>query len=447
MDKIERPPPVLVLVLERFRQDGSKNKSAMGVPRQIDISPYVRGAVKHGAYLDYHLCTMVLNSVLPAEQAKGGDCSTAEKEVMTQEMDGKNGTEERTNNDVGHQPPKDLELLKNGSIKGLTYGRFKNLVENGWLTREDFDKMTNVREVVIPKRGKVIQFLQHEKERKPVNIKSLGIFDVRSVQEGKVWGHSKLGRLSSLVKQNVSQRGTEYTCNMCKETLGGRSLLVDHLYGAHSLWMEQTGYSGNQLSTGSCKKKISHAVMAICDPELQIERVILKGEWCYPTDIQLFRVHINPAPLKRKEAQNQSKKEKPSKKKRQQMKEEMAELDRRLEQQKHKLRKLEEREVDLRSGGTSQGPLWPSPPAWQGPPVQGPPVWHGPENWQGNPVWQGPSDWQGHDYWQGSQDWQAHENWRGAPDWQGHETWQGSQDWQGPPVRPSFRCIHKLWPS
>ena len=159
-----------------------------------------------------------VNSFPPTEQAKGGDCSTAEKEEVTQEMEGNNGAEERTNNDVGLQPPKDLALLKNGA-KSLKFGRFKNLVEDGWLTREDFEEMTNVREVVIPNRGKVIQFLQYEKERKPVNIKALGITDVKSIQDGRVWGHSKLGKLSSLVKQNTSQRATEYTCHKCKGSL------------------------------------------------------------------------------------------------------------------------------------------------------------------------------------------------------------------------------------
>ena len=103
------------------------------------------------------------------------------------------------------------------------------------------------------------------------------------------------------------------------------------------------------------------------------------------------------------------------------MKEEMARLEQRLEQQKHKLRKLEEKELDPRSG-------------------QSPAVWQGPSNWQCHESWQSPPDWQGPPDCQG----QGPPVWQGPPDWQGPTDWQGPPYWQGPPVWPADRCTYRF---
>ena len=244
-------------------------------------------------------------SMSPTEQAKGGDRfgpSFGEKEEMTQKTDRR--TKEQMNKNDKLLPSKNGALNK--ASKELSFKKFKNLVENGLLSKEDFDKMDNVREVVIPNRGKVIQFLQYEKSKGSVNIKALDINDLRNVQDCGFWGNTGLGRLSDLVKQNISQRGTEYFCHQCKVTYGGSSPLVDHLLAVHSLWMEQAGYSEN-LSKYKQKQNFFYALMALCDPKLQIEKVILKSEEFNLTDSHPFKsAGGDTTPLKRKEAQNES---------------------------------------------------------------------------------------------------------------------------------------------
>ena len=155
-----------------------------------------------------------------------------------------------------------------------------------------------------------------------------------------------MGRLSGLVKQNTSQRGTEYTCHQCEQKFS-RTQLIRHLSVSHILWMEQAGYSGKELKLGNCKNRFLFAVMSLCDPELLIEQVILKNE-----NFPAGRLAI---PLRRKEAPTGSQKKNPLEKKCHQLKEEMARLDQHLEEQKLKLRMLEEREVELRSGIKSKG--------------------------------------------------------------------------------------------
>ena len=265
-----------------------------------------------------------------------------EKEKITQKTDDVRETKEQMDNNGELLPPNDLALLKSGaslSLEGLSYRRFKNLVESGWLTREDFDNMANVREVVIPNRGKVIQFLQYKKSRGHVNIKALDINDVRS---SHAIMEKRLGKLSLLVKQNTSQRRTEYTCHPCEQTFSSGSQLVCHLSVDHIPWMEQAGYSGKELKLGNCKNRFSAAVLALCDPELLIEKVILKNED--------YSAEILAKPPRRREAHTGSQKKNPLEKKCHQLKEEMARLDQHLEEQKLKLRMLEEREVELRSG-------------------------------------------------------------------------------------------------
>ena len=295
-----------------------------------------------------------LNSSTPTKQAKGGDTdnidpSSGEKKKTTRKTDDVRETKEQMDKNGELLPPNDLALLKNGnslSLEGLSCRRFKSLVEDGWLTREDFDNMANVREVLIPNRGKVIQFLQYEKSRGPVNIKALDINDVRSIHDISMWRKSQMGRLSGLVKQNTSQRGTEYTCHQCEQKLS-RTQLIRHLSVSHILWMEQAGYSGKELKLGNCKNRFLFAVMSLCDPELLIEQVILKNE-----NFPAGRLAI---PLRRKEAPTGSQKKNPLEKKCHQLKEEMARLDQHLEEQQLKLRMLEEREVELRSGLRSKG--------------------------------------------------------------------------------------------
>ena len=51
---MERLPLLLVLCLKRFKDDGKKDKAVVGVTRQQDLTPYVRGAVKQGVHLEYH---------------------------------------------------------------------------------------------------------------------------------------------------------------------------------------------------------------------------------------------------------------------------------------------------------------------------------------------------------------------------------------------------------
>ena len=137
-----------------------------------------------------------------------------------------------------------------------------------------------------------------------MNIKTLGTNDLRCIQDCKGWGNTKLGRFSDLVKQNISQRGTEYTCHQCKMTVGGSSLLVDHLFVAHGLWMEQAGYS--ELSKCKQKQNISYAMMALCDPKLQIEEVIFKSKEYNLKGSHPFKSAEGvTTPLKRNEAQNE----------------------------------------------------------------------------------------------------------------------------------------------
>ena len=111
--------------------------------------------------------------------------------------------------------------------------------------------------------------------------------------------------------------------------------------------MEQAGYSGKELKLGNCKNRFSLAVLALCDPELLIEKVILKNE-----DHSAERL---AKPPRRREAHTGSQKKNPLEKKCHQLKEEMARLDQHLEEQKLKLSMLEEREVELRCGIKSKG--------------------------------------------------------------------------------------------
>ena len=236
-------------------------------------------------------------------------------------------TEKQLDINLEPRPPKDLANLKTEAFSGsIPLWKFKKLMEDGWLTREDLVKIPNVREVINPNRGNVIQFLATYKKRGLVNIKGLDLGDVRSIQDFETWAASKLGKLSLLVKENVSQRGTEYTCHKCGVTFGGRSLIKHHLCGAHALWMEQVGYEEDRLSPENCKRKFSCAVEGLCDPKLQIERAVLKDDVFCPTDGSPFKVKINSSksekvatPMKRKKPQSKNQDKTLFKKKCQQM--------------------------------------------------------------------------------------------------------------------------------
>ena len=254
--------------------------------------------------------------------AKGDD--SCEEKMEDKVADDEN-TEKQLNNNLELRPPKDLENLKTEAFSGrIAFWKFKKLIEDGWLTREDLAKMVNVREVMITNRGNVVQFLGGYKVRGLVNIKGLDLGDVRSAEAFDTWAASKFGKLSFLVKQNVSQRGTEYTCHQCGVTFGGRSLILHHLCVAHALWLEQVGYEGNSLSPNRCKHKFSRAVEVLCDPKLQIERVFLKDDVFCPTDSQPFKVSLPKCeqvakPLKRKKPQRASQEMIPFKKRCQQV--------------------------------------------------------------------------------------------------------------------------------
>ena len=262
------------------------------------------------------------------QQKKGGDSSSlifAKKELMVKELDDGECTEKQLSNTLEVRPPKDLADLKTEAFSGcIAFWKFKKLIEDGWLTKEDLAKMVNVREVMITNRGNVVQFLGGYKVRGLVNIKGLDLGDVRSAEAFDTWAASKFGKLSFLVKQNVSQRGTEYTCHQCGVTFGGRSLILHHLCVAHALWLEQVGYEGNSLSPNRCKHKFSRAVEVLCDPKLQIERVFLKDDVFCPTDSQPFKVSLPKCeqvakPLKRKKPQRASQEMIPFKKRCQQV--------------------------------------------------------------------------------------------------------------------------------
>lgn len=190
--------------------------------------------------------------------------------------------------DLRHPTGKELHQIKQG-IKKVSFNYFKILVEHGILKNGDFANMMSVREVNVPGRGEVIQFLESTmKDHNKINLKELGIDDVVSCDAKKSKKSSKnpFNSVHNVVYHLVSKQGLVFTCGHCGTEHLNSSCMLIHIreVHGHSYFLEQLKLPGS-FSKAQFKGKeekmfwnaVKVAVGRVNDPCLRVEQVVIKN--------------------------------------------------------------------------------------------------------------------------------------------------------------------------
>lgn len=155
------------------------------------------------------------------------------------------------------------------------FRRLKSLMEHGHLKKKDLAKMRNARVVQVPGKGEVVQFLtSSRRDFNKINLKELGLNDVKVV--GAAWGRRifALTQLPSLIREMIRKKGAIFRCNTCRTTHADVASVENHISINHADMLTRLFKLAN---ADRVRRAIKNLLRRMCDPGLVIEEVLIKN--------------------------------------------------------------------------------------------------------------------------------------------------------------------------